>query len=817
MIKKTTLIFILTTLLIRFSYAQTTTVEFRVNMTFFAETERFFPATETVDMAGNFNSWGDDSTPMTDADNDSIYTVLLTLETGSTIEFKCRINGEWNGREEFPGGGPNRVYTVEENDVVTFWYNDEMPDDFLFPDIYTPNIVSGIGEPIHFSDISSGDPVSRIWDFPGGTPSSSADPNPVVVYDQAGSYDVSLTIFGENDEEVSETFHNFIRIDNLETPWWNDRVFYEVFVRSFHDGDGDGIGDFQGLIDKLDYLNDGDPSTTTDLGIGGIWLMPVAQSPSYHGYDATDYRTIEEDYGSNEDFLQFMQEAHARDIKVIVDLVMNHNSSEHPWFLASQDPDDPKRDWYVWSEENPGFNGPWGQQVWHYRNGHYYYGIFWSGMPDLNYENPEVKDEMFDTARYWIEDMNVDGFRLDAVKYIFEDGMQMEDIPPTIEFWKDFRSFYKNVNPDVFAVGEAWTSTDIVSSYVEDGGIDYCFEFDLAYAIMNTVRNGNAAGLQNAVINALTSFPYLQFGTFLTNHDMDRVMSVLQDDEQLAKLASALLLTMPGIPYIYYGEEIGMTGSGAHPNIRTPMQWNSSSNAGFTTGTPWQAVNSDYTFRNVENMQNDPNSLWNHYRTFIQLRNQEPALSRGNYKPVKTNHSNVLAFLRQTDDEHILVMANMGDENREDLLFSSEFADLPQGNYLFTDLINENEQPAGVVLNENGGFTNLAINPLIAKQLRVLKLTEHTGESDQQQPAFTVTVYPNPADDRLKIAINGLPESTLNLRITDTKGRTMLKRDLDHNFRDQIHTIKTEGLEKGAYIIELSNNKNRHVTKMIIE
>lgn len=175
------------------------------------------------------------------------------------------------------------------------------------------------------------------------------------------------------------------------TYWWNDTVFYEIFVRSFYDSDGDGIGDLQGIIQKLDYLNDGNPETSSDLGITGIWLMPVSQSPSYHGYDVTDYYTIEDDYGNNDDFLALMDACHARGIKVIVDLVMNHCSSQHPWFIASQQNDPEYTDWFRWSSTDPGYLGPWGQPVWHQgTNGLYYYGIFWGGMPDLNYAHSPV-------------------------------------------------------------------------------------------------------------------------------------------------------------------------------------------------------------------------------------------------------------------------------------------------------------------------------------------------------------------------------------------------------------------------------------------
>ncbi len=223
-----------------------------------------------------------------------------------------------------------------------------------------------------------------------------------------------------------------------ETFWWNDTVFYQVFVRSFYDTDGDGIGDLQGLIAKLDYLNDGDPTTDADLGVTGLWLMPVTESPSYHGYDVTDYRTIEPDYGTNADFDQLVAEAHNRGIVVIIDLVMNDTSNQIEWFTdAVSGSSAPYRDWYRWSPTHPGYTGPWGQPVWHNSASGYYYGVFWSGMPDLNYEEPAVKTEMWDIARFWLQDMVVDGFRLDAVKYIIEEGSSLENTASTFAFWRE--------------------------------------------------------------------------------------------------------------------------------------------------------------------------------------------------------------------------------------------------------------------------------------------------------------------------------------------------------------------------------------------
>src|SRR5438876_111505 len=267
--------------------------------------------------------------------------------------------------------------------------------------------------------------------------------------------------------------------------WARGAVFYEVFVRSFADSNGDGIGDFNGLISKLDYLNDGDPATTTDLGVDGIWLMPVFESPSYHGYDTTDYEKIEHDYGTNADFQRFLDEAHKRGIRVIVDFVMNHTSSEHPWFIDSAaSPTSLRRDWYVWQLQDPGWKQPWGgDPSWHFRNDAYYYGVFWSGMPDLNYRTPAVKAEMFRLGRYWLS-QGVDGYRLDATRYLIEDGpgAGQADTPETHQLLKDFSADVRSVRPDAVLVAENTVDTQTLATYFADGPMN--FNFPLASAIV---------------------------------------------------------------------------------------------------------------------------------------------------------------------------------------------------------------------------------------------------------------------------------------------------------------------------------------------
>ncbi len=347
-------------------------------------------------------------------------------------------------------------------------------------------------------------------------------------------------------------------------PWWNDRVFYEVFVRSFHDSDGDGIGDLPGLIQKLDYLNDGDPATTDDLGVTGLWLMPVTEAASYHGYDVTDYRAIEQDYGTADDFAQLMEAARARGMAVIVDLVINHTSSQHPWFLSSQTgPTSPYADYYVWRAENPGYGGPANQIVWHPLNDRYYYGLFWDGMPDLNYDNPTVTDEMQAVAQFWLDDMGVDGFRLDAAKHLIEDGPDQEHTPATLDWLADF-----NVYTDTLLVGEIWSGSSQVARYVP-ASVDIAFEFNLATTMIDSVKRRSRDSLAQIQQQVLEAYPPGQYAVFLTNHDQNRVMSEFRGDTGSAKAAATLLLTNPGVPFIYYGEEIGMQGQKPDEHIRT--------------------------------------------------------------------------------------------------------------------------------------------------------------------------------------------------------------------------------------------------------
>ena len=453
-----------------------------------------------------------------------------------------------------------------------------------------------------------------------------------------------------------------------KTHWWNDRVFYEVFVRSFADSTtgplaNDGIGDFAGLVERLDYLNDGDPATTHDLGITGIWLMPINPSPSYHGYDVTDYYGIHPQYGTRADFERFLAECHRRGIRVIVDLVLNHSSSRHPWFVKALAGEPGYRERYVFVDANavPDVRGPWDQQVWQQARGQHYYGIFWSGMPDLDYRNPAVTAEAYRVAEHWLRDLGVDGFRLDAIRHLVEDGDVMSDTPATLEWLRSFRNHVKQVQPEAMLLGEVWTATEIVSDYIDGGSLDLAFEFDVAKSILKAVESGRRDDLAYALENAWNAYPGQQFATFVTNHDQDRIASVLGEEPARLELAASLLLASPGVPFLYYGEEIGQVGRKPDEMIRNPMPWTAGTNAGFTQAArPWEPLQRGHERRNVALQTDDPDSLLSHYRSWIRLRQAEPALLRGDFLLVDLGRDDVIAWQRSAGGRTLTFVANLG-------------------------------------------------------------------------------------------------------------------------------------------------------------
>ncbi|MCL1588860.1 MAG: alpha-amylase family glycosyl hydrolase [Actinomycetia bacterium] len=442
-------------------------------------------------------------------------------------------------------------------------------------------------------------------------------------------------------------------------PWWNDRVFYEIFVRSFADSDGDGIGDFVGMTDRLDYLNDGDPTTTDDLSITGIWLMPVFDSPSYHGYDVVDYRATQPEYGTIDELRHFIDEAHKRGIAVIMDLIINHSSSQHPWFSESGLEDSPTSDWYIWEDEAPDWRGLWGQNVWHERDDNFYYGIFWKGMPDLNLRSDAVTAEMYDIAAFWLDDVNADGFRLDAARHLIENGAVQVDTPETYSWLGDFTGAMHGISSDVLILGEIWTDSETISSYVPDS-VDLAFEFGLADAFLSSMSAWNAHDVEEAQREISSLYRTGQFAPFLTNHDQDRVMSQLGGNVERAHVAAVWLLTTEGVPFVYYGEEVGLSGVKPDERIRTPMPWTDDSiRVGFTTGVPWEPPDLGFATANVETQTDDADSLLSTHRDLIRYRSTSNALRFGTTTVVETSAPEMYVVLRTYGDENVLVLLNL--------------------------------------------------------------------------------------------------------------------------------------------------------------
>jgi glycosidase len=452
--------------------------------------------------------------------------------------------------------------------------------------------------------------------------------------------------------------------------WARGAVFYEVFVRSFADSTGDGVGDLAGLAARLDYLNDGDPATDRDLGVDALWLMPVFESPSYHGYDVVDYERIDAEYGTLEDFQRLLAEAHRRGLRVIVDLVMNHTGAQHPWFVESAaSPDSPRRDWYVWRADDPGWTQPWGANpTWHERNGAFYYGIFWGGMPDLNFDHPEVRAEMKRLARLWLE-RGVDGFRLDATRHLFArgPGELQNDRPETHAFLRELAAYVREIRPDAVLVGENWTDTDTIAAYFGAAGdeLPMNFNFPLAAGIVDAVASGDAGAVEGVLDAMAARYPAGALDApFLTNHDQTRLATRLGQDPRRLALAASILLTMPGAPFLYYGEEVGLADGllEGDPAKRTPMPWDPAGR-GFTSGSPWVPPAPGAESANVERQDRDTGSLLSHYRRWIRLRRSTPALRLGGLARLEaaTPQASLLSYLRESPGApRVLVVHNLG-------------------------------------------------------------------------------------------------------------------------------------------------------------
>ncbi|MCI5953590.1 MAG: alpha-amylase family glycosyl hydrolase [Lachnospiraceae bacterium] len=464
------------------------------------------------------------------------------------------------------------------------------------------------------------------------------------------------------------------------------RTFYEIFVYSFWDSNGDGIGDLAGVTEKLDYLNDGDNSTDSDLGITGIWLMPIMPSDTYHKYDVKDYMAIDPAYGTMEDFENLVTECKARNINLIIDLVMNHTSSSHPWFVAACDylksigdgePDleeCPYVDYYHFHK---------GIQSGYYRLGNtdwYYEAGFWSEMPDLNLSNENVRAEFEEICKFWL-DKGVAGFRLDAVKEFVSD-----DTAANVEILTWLNDMVKGINPDAYLVGEAWLAQTEYAQYYASG-IDSFFDFSFADStgnIQKFVSGQKAASDYGAfLVRGEQRFaeqnPAFVNAPFYSNHDMDRSAGYYSGAvaEQQIKMAAALNMTMSGNAFLYYGDEIGMLGSGKDENKRIGMRWTADKDAqGMCKGPDNADKNITQNYPALDEQVNDTSSIYTYYKNLIRLRNQFPSIRKGTTEQISAfSDKELCALLKSYEGERVVILYNISEEVKTVDLSTGTLAD----------------------------------------------------------------------------------------------------------------------------------------------
>lgn len=492
----------------------------------------------------------------------------------------------------------------------------------------------------------------------------------------------------------------------MEKLWWKTGVIYQIYPRSFYDSNGDGIGDLHGIIEKLDYLNDGTPQS---LGVDAIWLSPVYPSPQVDfGYDVAGYTAIDPIFGSLDIFDALVQAAHRRGIRVIMDLVFNHTSDQHPWFKESRSAlNNPRRDWYIW---HPGKSGKapnnWASYFggsawcWDCKTGQYYLAMFDPSQPDLNWRNPAVKQALYAVVRFWL-DRGVDGFRMDVYNQFFKDielrsnprslnplglvhgywGQKHifdRDQPEMFEVLREIRKIIDS-NPQRMFLGETSDEGEYLKALEYYGknndGLHLAFNFDFL------TSRWSASDFRRAIKKWAENLPEWAWPTYvLSNHDNPRHFTRYArgaESIERARVAAAMLLTLRGTPTLYYGEEIGQDdiylrrrqildppGKRYWPvykgrdACRAPMQWNEAPRAGFTSGDPWLPVNTDYMMKNVAYQSEDPASLLNFYRRLIWLRHRTPALNSGLQELICGDHRHILAYHRISEYQRILVILN---------------------------------------------------------------------------------------------------------------------------------------------------------------
>ncbi len=509
----------------------------------------------------------------------------------------------------------------------------------------------------------------------------------------------------------------------MNKKWWKELIAYQIYPKSFMDSNGDGIGDIQGIISKLDYLK--------DLGIDLIWLCPMYKSPNHdNGYDISDYKDILDEFGTMDDFNELLSEVHNRGMKLIIDLVINHTSHEHPWFIESRSSrDNPKRDWYIWregkgDEEPNNWESIFKGSAWEFceNSEQYYLHLFAKEQPDLNWENKEVRNELYKMINWWL-DKGIDGFRVDAISHIKkEEGLKDMDNPEGLKYVSSFEkhmnveginSHLKELKEETFSkydivtVGEAnGVSADEADHWVaeDEGTFNMIFQFE--HLNLWNYEEGQGFDVK-AYKDVLTNWQNSLEGKgwnalFIENHDIPRVVSTWGNDKEYltecAKAFGAIYFLQKGTPFIYQGQELGMTNVKYHSiseyddvktintyneriengvseeialkeawvtsrdNSRTPMQWNSNKNAGFTCGKPWIGVNENYKTINVEVEERDENSVLNFYKKLIRLKKSNEALIYGVYDLILEEDENIFAYTRTLNNHKFLIMANLTEE-----------------------------------------------------------------------------------------------------------------------------------------------------------
>jgi maltose alpha-D-glucosyltransferase/alpha-amylase len=503
-----------------------------------------------------------------------------------------------------------------------------------------------------------------------------------------------------------------------DTPWYKTATFYQIYPRAFNDGNGDGHGDLPGAIARLDYLE--------SLGVDCVWLMPMYPSPlKDDGYDIADFYGVHSDYGTLRDLERFLEQAHARGIRVIADLVINHTSDEHPWFVeARSSRDNPKRDWYVWSDTDQRYTETRiifldvEPSNWTYdeRTGQYYWHRFYSSQPDLNYDNPEVRQAMLDVAGFWL-DKGLDGFRVDAVPYLYErEGTDCENLPETHAYLKRMRRFVEERWPHAVLLCEAnQPPRDVVDYFGDADEFHMGFHFPMMPRVFMALRSGDGGKLRQIMEDTPPIPETCQWCTFLRNHDeltlemvseeerrwmwqeyapeprmrlnlgiRRRLAPLLDNNPDKILLAYRLLFSMPGAPIIYYGDEIGMGDDiwlEDRNGVRTPMQWSDGPNAGFSSAPAEQLyapVIDDpvygYQTVNVARQEDDPAALLNRMRALIALRKRHPAFALGTLEFLESGSNAVLAFVCAYEDETFVVAHNLSAAGQSVTLGLSRFA-----------------------------------------------------------------------------------------------------------------------------------------------